>query len=344
MKTKFSMRNYPFLLKKCIKMRPISKIIAAFLMLVFTTADSFAQNNPYGDNYRNDKPSSSARSRPIRHCTESYANKLFNRDFGALGNSNMYHLANELQSYIKYKCCTSEQIRRLAGLFQTDRDKYEFLVYSLNYVYDIENYAMTGSVMANRNARDGFYRLLVREGIPAGDYYNDYYANVGYYNPPPVYVQPRQNTDNSYNTYPDPRNGNQNQTPQYNNGNYPNNGGFEPNSGGNNQNQAPQYNNSNNPNNGGFGQTNTGNSPNNGANGYTNNTYQRNDNTNPTVGSKGVNAGYQGLMTYKEFANMKDRIKTKYTRRWQIRSRQSYDTREHTNGGTSIGNYTIVYV
>jgi hypothetical protein len=285
-------------------MRPISHIFTALLMVVLTTTMTLAQNNPYGDNYRNEKPST-GRSRPIRHCTESYSNKFFNRDFGALGNSNMYHLANELQSYVKYKCCTSEQIRRLAGLFQTDRDKYDFLVYSLNYVYDLETYATTGTVLANRNAREGFYRFLVREGIPAGDYYNDYYANTGYYAPPPVYVQPRQNpNDNSYNNYPDPRynnsnqNNNNNQTPQYNNGNNQNNNSFEPNNNGN-----------NNQNNSGNYQNNNGNNQNTGGVSQTNSTYRRNDNAYPEVNSKGVNAGYQGLMTYKEFANMKERIK-----------------------------------
>lgn len=237
-------------------MRPISKITTAFFMLVLSVTFTVAQSNPYGDNYRNEKPSTS-RSRPIRNCTEPYSNKLFNRDFGSLGNSKMYHLANELQSFTKYRCLTSEQIRRLAGLFQTDRDKYDYLVYSLNYAFDIENYAMTGTVLANRNARDGFYRLLVREGIPAGDYFNDYYANAGYYAPPPVYVQPRQNQpmDNSYNNYPDPRYNNSNQTPQYNN------------------------------------------------------SYTRNDNAYPDVNSKGINSGYQGLMSYKEFATMKERVK-----------------------------------
>ncbi len=296
-------------------MKPLSHIITAFAMVVLTATIAFSQSNPYGDNYRNEKPSTS-RSRPIRHCTESYSNKLFNRDFGSLGNSNMYHLANELQSYIKYKCCTSEQIRRLAGLFQTDRDKYDFLVYGLNYVYDIESYAVTGSVMANRNAREGFYRLLVREGIPAGDYYNDYYANAGYYTPPPVYVQPRQNADNSYNTYPDPRYNNQNSTPQYNNGNNqnsngynPNNNGYEPNKDGNNQNNGLNNQNSGVNNQGNTPQYNNGNNQNNGSFSNTNGAYRRNDAAYPEVNSKGVNAGYRGLMTYKEFANMKERIK-----------------------------------
>jgi Domain of unknown function (DUF4476) len=260
-------------------MRPIRNIMTTLIIVVLSTTMAFAQGNPYGETYRNDKPSNS-RSRPHRHCTNSYSNKLFNRDYAGLGNSNMYHIANELQSYIKYKCLTAEQIRRLAVLLQTDRDKYDFLVYAFNYVFDIENFAMTGSVLANRNAREGFYRFLVKEGIPAGDYYNDYYANTGYFVPPPVYAQPRQNSsyDNSYNNYPDPRYNNQ--TPQYGNGYTRNDNDFTPNN--------------NNPNNS-YAQNNNG--------------YTRNDNAYPDINSKGLNSGYRGLMTYQEFGNMKERIK-----------------------------------
>lgn len=263
-------------------MRPIRNIFSTFIILVLTTILAFAQGNPYGESYRNDKRSNS-QSRPHRHCATAYSNKFFNRDYAGLGNSNMYHIANELESYLKYKCLTSEQIRRLAVLLPTDRDKYDFLVYAFNYVWDIENFAMSGSVLANRNAREGFYRFLVKEGIPAGDYYNEYnpYNNYNGYNvPPPVYVQPRPNTpnDNSYNNYPDPRynNQNNNQTPQYGSGIMRNDNGYASN-------------------NNNFAQNNNGNT--------------RNDNGYPDINSKGINSGYQGLMTYQEFGNMKERIK-----------------------------------
>jgi Domain of unknown function (DUF4476) len=266
-------------------MRPINRITAFFLMVALTTTAIFAQNNPYGDTNHNDKAQGhNNRKRQHKHCTEAYSNKLFNRDYAGLANSNAFHLDKELRSYIKFRCVTSEQVRRLALLYPTDREKYEFLTYSLNYAFDIENFAMTGSVLANRNARDGFYRFLVQQGIPAGDYFNTntYYANNGGYYPPPVYAQappPQQPTyDNSYNNYPDPRLNNQNQTPQYQNQNQGQNPQY------NNPNQTPQYQNQNNPN-------------------------SQYNNNQPVVNSKSVNSGYQGLMTYKEFAIMKEQIK-----------------------------------
>jgi hypothetical protein len=294
-------------------MTPISNITAFFLMLVLTTTTTFAQNNPYGDTQHSDKSKGNDnRNHAHRHCTNAYSNKLFNRDYAGLANSNMYHLNNELRSYIKYRCVTSEQIRRLSVLFQTDREKYDFLTYGLNYVYDIENYAMTGSILANRNARDGFYRFLVQQGVPAGDYYNNntYYAGGGYY--PPVYtqVQPAPTNDNTYNNYPDPRVNNPSQAPQYNNLNQPQQQYNNPNGNQNGQNndqngnQNGQYNNQN------GGPNAQYNNQNGNQNNNQNQTPQYNNGQPPVqVNSKAVNSGYQGLMTYKEFAMMKDQIK-----------------------------------
>ncbi len=297
-------------------MTPISNITAFFLMLVLTTTTAFAQqNNPYGDSSNSDNSKGNDnRNRPHKHCTNPYANKLFNRDYAGLANGNIYHMSNELRSYIKYRCVTSEQVRRLAVLFQTDREKYDFLTFAFNAVYDIENYAMTGSVLANRNARDGFYRFLVQQGIPAGDYYNNqtYYAGGSYF--PPVYtqVQPVVTNDNTYNNYPDPRVNNPNQAPQYNNPNQPQQQFNNPNGNQNepynapNGNQNAQYNNPNVNPNGAFNNQN-GNLNN---NLNPNQTPQYNNGQPPVqVNSKAVNSGYQGLMTYKEFAMMKDQIK-----------------------------------
>jgi hypothetical protein len=243
-------------------------VVFSFVALVGT-----AQNNPYGDYYRNDGNGGGRTPRYQRRCTEPYPTKSFNRDYPSLSNSSLFHLDKELRSYVKYRCLSSEQIRRLAVLYQTDREKYDFLTYGLTYVFDVENYAMTGSTMANRNARDGFYRFLVREGIPAGDYYNNFgWANGwnngcnpcntcppngnGYY---PNVQQPNQQQpfpqDNVYNNYPDPRNEQFAGT-----------------------NTSPQY----------FG----------GQNGNV---------ANPN--SVGLNSGFQGLMTVREFEILKEQVK-----------------------------------
>jgi hypothetical protein len=244
-------------------------------VIILTAFTASAQSNPYGDSYGNQ---GSSRSKVHRHCSEAYNSKNFARDYPSLANTNIYHLDRELREFTKYKCLSSEQIRRLVVLFPTDRDKYEYLAYALNYVYDIENYALAGSVLANRNARDGFYRLLVREGVPAGDYYNVYNNNMGggfacntcpqqmqiapqyqqqfpqYQQPYPQpnqqqYQQQRPQQDNTYNAFPDPRYNNPQNLPEIYD---------EP--------------------------TNNG-------------------------GSLGINGGYRGLMTYKEFESLKERVK-----------------------------------
>ncbi len=209
--------------------------------------------------------------RQARRCTESFATRSFNRDYAGLSATNYYHLEKELKDYVKFRCLTSEQVRRLAINFPTDREKYDFLIYSFTYVFDIENYAMTGTVMANRNARDAFYRFLVREGVPAGDYYTDPYASGYAYGgvgvPPQYYANPnglvpQQNVYNP-NVY---NNNNNNPYDNY----HPNN------QNGNNQNGNNQSGNYNNP------------------NAYNNGT---------------LNAGPQGIMSYREFEALKARIR-----------------------------------
>jgi hypothetical protein len=225
--------------------------------------------------------------RQARSCTESFSPRSFNRDYAGLSATNYYHLEKELKDYVKFRCLTSEQVRRLAINFPTDREKYDFLIYSFTYVFDIENYTMTGTVMANRNARDAFYRFLVREGVPAGDYYTDPYAGGYTYNgamvPPQYYananvVVPQQNgyIPNGYNP-----NGNNNGN-NYSNNPYDN---YHPNNqNGNNQNQ-----------------NNVNNNPNNNQNGNYNNPNAYNNGS--------LNAGPQGIMSYKEFEALKARIR-----------------------------------
>jgi Domain of unknown function (DUF4476) len=208
--------------------------------------------------------------RQARRCTESFATRSFNRDYAGLSATHYYHLEKELKDYVKFRCLTSEQVRRLAIVFPTDREKYDFLIYSFTYVFDIENYAMTGTVMANRNARDAFYRFLVREGVPAGDYYTDPYAGIAYGGvgvPPQYYVNP--------------------------NGFVPQQNVYNPNVYNNNNNNPYDNYRPNNPN--------GNNNPNNNQNG---------NYSNPNAYNNGsLNAGPQGIMSYKEFEALKARIR-----------------------------------
>ena len=153
-----------------------------------TLVTAFSQSNPYGEYAGSDNNRNGSR-RFARRCTEPFPARAFNRDYVGMSNTNFYHIDKELREYTKSRCLTSEQIRRLTLLLPTDREKYDYLTFSLNYVFDIENFAMAGSVLVNRNAKDGFYRFLVREGVPAGDYFSEpYYAGNSYYAvPPPQY-------------------------------------------------------------------------------------------------------------------------------------------------------------
>ncbi|NJN35367.1 MAG: DUF4476 domain-containing protein [Saprospiraceae bacterium] len=82
-------------------------------------------------------------------------------------------MVREFRSYARQRCLSSEQVRRLAVLIPSDREKYDFLKYALDFVFDFENYASTGSAMANIYSRDVYYRYLVRQGVPVGNYFDD---------------------------------------------------------------------------------------------------------------------------------------------------------------------------
>ena len=238
-------------------MKTIKSVICLLIVVLSYTMGSAQGNNPYGDN-RGNKSINTRRFN--RQCTEPFPMRSFNRDYAGMSNTNYYHLDKELKEYSRLHCLTSEQVRRLSLLFPTDREKYDYLTYALTYVFDIENYSLAGSVLANRNARDAFYRFLVREGVPAGDYYADPYAQGGYYANNAVVIP---TTPQYYDRY-----GN-----RYNNNNERNN--YDS------RNEYDNYNNRPNE--------------------------QPYDNRDYAQGI-GLNSGYNGLLTYKEFEVIRTRI------------------------------------
>jgi Domain of unknown function (DUF4476) len=292
------------------KNRALSPIILLFFAF-FISAVSIAQNNPYGSYYGDDKNNRNSSRRFNRRCTEPFAAKAFNRDYGGLSNANYYHIDKELRDYTKAHCLTADQIRRLALLLPTDREKYDYLTFALIYVFDIENYSLAGTVLANRNARDGFYRFLVREGVPAGDYYTDpYYANNGYYGnngnmmpPPPQYA------DRYGNVYGNAYNNNSNA--------YNNNNSYNNNPNGN------RYDNRPNPND------------------YDYNNNSNRNNTYPN-GQVGINTGYRGLMTYKEFEVLKEKIKQNTFEKGKLEAAKNL-TRENVLTSNQIAEITRMF-
>jgi Domain of unknown function (DUF4476) len=206
------------------------------------------QANAYGNRSRNEV------YRRQHNCTEPFPIRSFNRDYAGLSSANIYHLEKTLKEYTRLRCLTSEQVRRLAMLFPTDREKYDYLVYSFNHVFDIENYAMTGTTLANRNAKDGFYRFLVQEGVPAGDYFTDPYVVM---NDPYRYTTPQYR--DRYGNIVDSR--------------YQNNDPYA----GRNTNPSD----------------------------YDYNRYNNNGNNN----GAGINEGYNGMLSYQEFAILMDQIR-----------------------------------
>lgn len=280
------------------KFKSIILIVFALISVLDTIAQS--GRNPYGDNYNYDNNNRNSGRRFNRRCNEPFPMRSFNRDYAGVSSSNLYHLDKTVKEYTRLRCLTSEQIRRLALLYPTDRDKYDYLTFALNHVFDIENYALAGAVLANRNARDGFYRFLVREGVPAGDYFADpFLAQGGYFNngyvmpaPPPQYVD---RYGNVYSTMPN-RNNPYDTYDRYDN--------------------APNNN---------YGNNNPNNNLN---NGYNN--------------QNGMNSGFRGLMTYKEFEILKDRIRQNTFDKGKLDASKSL-VRENTLTANQISEITRLF-
>lgn len=173
------------------------------LVWLCQAAVSFAQNRPPLPERDLDRDPYAERFRNRRQCSEPYPMRSFNRDYASLSSTSTFFINREFRSYVRQRCLTSEQVRRLAILIPTDREKYDFLKYSLDYVFDIDNYASTGSAMSNLYSRDVFFRHLLRQGVPVGGYFDDGRFRRDNNNccntcPPPVYQYP----DRRYN---DPR-------------------------------------------------------------------------------------------------------------------------------------------
>jgi hypothetical protein len=270
-------------------MKSLKSVLTASLVL-FTIAFAIAQSNPYGD-FSNSQRSN---RRFIRQCTEPFSQRSFNRDYAGLGNTNYYHLEKEMKEYTRLRCLTSEQIRRLALLFPTDREKYDYLTYALTYVFDIENFSLSGAVLANRNARESFYRYLVREGVPAGDYYNDplVIGGGGYCYNGGLAVAP-QYRDAYGNVY--------GQNNGYNNNQY---GGVASND--------PRY-----------------------------QTYDRRDDYNPNTQPR-INSGYHGMMTYREFEALKERVRQNTLDKGKLDAAKSL-TRQNVLTANQIGEITRLF-
>lgn len=276
------------------------RVTFSLLFLFSTVVFAFAQNNNNRRDYDGNNNKNTIGRRFNRQCTEPFSMRSFNRDYAGLSSVSYYHLNKELRDYSRLHCLSSEQVRRLALLYPTDREKYDYLTYSLTYVFDIENYALAGTVIANRNARDAFYRFLVHEGVPAGDYYADpYFAQGGYYNNGMVTAPPQyyDRYGNAYNNYTN-RNAYDN---QYNSNDVYASKGL-----------------------------NNGNNRNDNRNDYSN------DNIN------GMNAGYQGLMTYKEFEILKDKIRQNTFDKGKLESAKS-TIQQNTLTANQIGEITRLF-
>lgn len=178
---------------------PLKIFFSVFIIFFLSLSSVNAQSRNYNRRFN---PNS---------CNEPYNNRLFNRDYAALANTSFRFLDEEIHRYCGYKCLSTEQIRRLAMLYQSDRDKYNFLTYAYSFVFDAENYGITSGTLSNVDTRARYTNFLLRQGVPIP---NTYYSG------PIVYTNP-----NSY--YPP------NTSPLYPNNNYPPQGQYN--------NNAPPY-------------------------------------------------------------------------------------------------------
>jgi hypothetical protein len=291
-------------------MKSIKSILFA-LFAILTLVTSFAQKTSFGDNYRDDNNRNGSR-RFVRRNMEPWPMQAFNRDYVGLSNSNYAFIDKELRNYTRSHNLTSEQIRRLALLLPTDHEKYDYLTYSLAHVYDIDTYSSTSTVLINRNAKEGFYRFLVREGVPAGDYNADsYYVGTGGYNPNMVPQYDRYG--NAYNNNYNNNRNNNNNDPHYNNDafNHPYSKEYKRNDDDDNRDNRDRNNN---------------NTYDNNRNGYNN---RQADN----------NTGNRGLMSNKDFEILKDRIKQNSSENSKLDAAKSF-TRDNTLTSSQISDIT----
>jgi Domain of unknown function (DUF4476) len=279
------------------------KSILTILFALFALAIS-AQNSAFGDNYRDDNNRNGSR-RFARRNVEPFPMSSFNRDFVGLSNSHYAFIDKELRNYTRSHNLSSEQIRRLALLLPTDHEKYDYLTFSLAHVFDIGNFSVVSTAFVNRNAKDAFYRFLVREGVPAGDYNtaDAYYAGTGrggygYNAPPPPYDRYGNAYDNNYNNNYGNSNRNNNDDGYYNNDAF-------------NHSYGKEY------------QRDDKDRDRNNNNTYDNN---RNDSNN---GQSGINSNYRGSINYKDFEILKDNIKRNTFEKGKLEAAKSF-TKENT--------------
>ena len=255
----------------------------------------FLNAQPPGGGYYPNRPSISEHNR-YSNCPEPFSEVHFNRDYPGLANTSLRYRDYEIRSYIRYKCLSSDQIRRLASLYATDRERERFLIYSFNFVFNLEDYSITAMSLVTVPTRNDFYQFLASKGIATGDLvyvyppnYNPYYPNTNPNNYP-NYTYPPQNNNGGYNNnYPPPANSGTNN-------NYPNNN----NNGNNNSNYPPSQNN----------------------NGYTLEPQAQGKSVTPPPANSGVNNNYPNnnnnyapnnrpMMSFQNFENLKTQISQK---------------------------------